>query len=142
MKRRPKGWERSARRWLGSESDKRDKAQLEGGGVSPGVQKNLRKEHVVGGNEGKGREHREQREAEIADTVRKLTFLESQGVDVQVAADGKVGGFIPGVDPSKKPTGWDEVVIVYEDLHQMHKSEHAREIILEAWERFEGEAAG
>ena len=142
MKRRLKGWERSVRRWVGSESDERDKAQLEGGGLGPSAQKSLRKERVVGSNERKERENREQREAEIADTVQKLTFLESQGVDVQVDAEGKVGGFIPGVDPSKKPADWDEVVIVYEDLHQMHKSEHAREIILEARERFEGEAAG
>jgi hypothetical protein len=96
----------------------------------------------VGSKDEKRREDQEQREAEIADTVRKLTFLESQGVDVQVTADGKVGGFIPEVNPSKESADWDEVVIVYEDLGQMHKSERDREIILEARERFEGEAAG
>jgi hypothetical protein len=95
----------------------------------------------VGTNDEKGREE-EWREAEIVDTVRKLTFLESQGVDVQVTADGKIGGFIPEVNPSKESADWDEVVIVYEDLLQMHKSERDREIILEARERFEGEAAG
>ena len=96
----------------------------------------------MGTNDEKGREDQEQREAEIVDTVRKLTFLESQGVDVQVTADGKVGGFIPGVNPSKESADWDEVVVVYEDLLQMHKSERDREIILEARERFEGESAG
>jgi hypothetical protein len=96
----------------------------------------------VSSKEEKRRERQEQREAEIVDTVRKLNFLESQGVDVQVTADGKVGGFIPGVNPSKESADWDEVVTVYEDLHQMHKSEREREIILEARERFEGEAAG
>ena len=96
----------------------------------------------MGSKEEKRRGHQEQREAEIVDTVRKLTFLENQGVDVQVTADGKVGGFIPGVNPSNESSDWDEVVIVYEDLHQMHKSERDREIILEARERFEGEAAG
>ena len=92
--------------------------------------------------EEKRREHQEQREAEIVDTVQKLNFLESQGVDVQVTADGRVGGFIPGVNPSEVSADWDEVVLVYENLQHMYKSEREREIILEARERFEGEAAG
>jgi hypothetical protein len=91
----------------------------------------------VGREEGEGRERQEQRQAEIVDAVRKLNFLESQGVDVQVASDGAVCGFIPGANPVEGDAGWDKVGIVYEDLHQMHKGERERSIILEAWERFQ-----
>jgi len=93
----------------------------------------------VGREEGKGRERQEQRQAEIVDAVRKLNFLESQGVDVQVAPDGAIGGFTPGANPVEGAADWDKVGIVYEDLHQMHKSERERSIILEAWERFRDE---
>ncbi len=94
----------------------------------------------MSGKEGTGPEHQEQREAEIVDAVRKLGFLESRGVDVQVDRDGKVGGFIPGANPAAEGSAeWEEVGIVYEDLLQMHKSERERSIILEAWERFREE---
>lgn len=93
----------------------------------------------MGGKEGKSREGKEQRQAEIDDAVQKLNFLEGQGVDVQVGPNGEIGGFIPGVDSAEEAAEWDGVGIVYEDLHQMHKSERERGIILEAWKRFQGE---
>ena len=93
----------------------------------------------MGREEGQGRERQDQREAEIVDTVRKLNFLENQGVDVQVGLNGEVDGFIPGANPVEGDADWDKVGIVYENLHQMHKSERERSIILEAWERFRDE---
>ncbi len=60
---------------------------------------------------------------------------------MRIDPNGEVGGFIPGVESAEEAAEWDRVGIVYEDLHQMHKSERGRSVILEAWERFQEEGA-
>jgi hypothetical protein len=86
------------------------------------------------------RKREEQREQEVVATVGKLEFMEKRGVDIQVTPDGKVAAFVPGTRAPKGTAGWDaKVSTVYEDLQQMHKSERERDILLEAWERFQDE---
>jgi hypothetical protein len=93
----------------------------------------------VGGKEEKRRQRQEQQEQEVAETLRKLEFMESQGVGVQVDRVGRVGAFISGGKPVEEAAGWDGVRAIYEDLYQMHKSERERGVILKAWERFQNE---
>jgi hypothetical protein len=81
-----------------------------------------------------------EREQEVEEALRKLEFMEKRGVDIQVARDGKAAAFVPGTRAPEDAAGWDaEVSAVYEDLHQMHKHDRERDILLEAWERFQDE---
>jgi hypothetical protein len=94
----------------------------------------------VGGRDDRRRMREQAREKEVDATVDKLKRIEKRGVDIQVAPDGKVGVFVPGTRAPKDTAGWDtEVSAAYEDLHQMHKNERERDILLEAWERFQDE---
>ena len=83
----------------------------------------------------------EQRQQEISEVLEKLKFMESQGVDPQVVTDsGKFGAFIPGRHrPPAGGVNWTKVGTYLEELHQMHKNKREREIIVEAWERFQDE---
>ena len=80
---------------------------------------------------------------QVSEVLGKLKFMESQGVDpVVVAGSGKFGAFIPG--RLRPPAGtrkvdWSKVGACIEDLEQMYRSEENREIILEAWKRFQDE---
>jgi hypothetical protein len=86
------------------------------------------------------RKRQEQREEEVVEVVRKLEFLESRGVDPEVTPDGKFAGFMGLGEPVGGAGGWNtDTKAASDDLHQMHKSEREREIILEAWERFQDE---
>jgi hypothetical protein len=82
----------------------------------------------------------EQRQQEISEVLEKLKFMESQGVDPQVVTDsGKFGAFIPGRHrPPAGTVDWSKVGACIGDLEQMYRSEE-REIIVEAWERFQDE---
>jgi hypothetical protein len=82
----------------------------------------------------------QQREQAVSEVLEKLKFLESQGVDPVVTRGGKFGAFIPG--RHRLPAGtvdWSEVGACIEDLEQMYRSGGKREIILEAWVRFQDE---
>ena len=87
----------------------------------------------------------QQREQEVSEVLEKLKFMESQGVDPLVVtrsgeSSGKFGAFIPGRHrPPAGGVNWTKVGTYLEDLHQMHKNKSEREIILEAWERFQDE---
>jgi hypothetical protein len=87
----------------------------------------------------------QQREQEVSEVLEKLKFIESQGVDPLVVtrsgeSSGKFGACLPG--RHKPPAGavdWGKVGACIEDLEQMYRSEENREIILEAWKRFQDE---
>jgi hypothetical protein len=91
--------------------------------------------------EGRRARRAREREQDVEEALRKLKFMEKRGVDIEVTPDGKVGAFVPGMRaPASDAAGWDaEVSATYEDLHQMHKNERERMIILEAWGRFQDE---
>jgi len=81
-----------------------------------------------------------EKEQEVSEVLEKLKFMVSQGVDPHVTRGGKFGAFIPG--RHRRPAGtidWSEVGACIVDLEQMYRREGKREIILEAWERFQGE---
>ncbi len=82
----------------------------------------------------------EQQEQEVTDTLQKLELLKGRGAALHVSSDGKVAATSSHGDPVAGVVGWDaEASTVYEDLHHMHKSDREREIILEAWKRFQEE---
>ena len=90
--------------------------------------------------EEKRRERQEQQEQEVTDTLQKLKLLKGRGAALHVSSDGKVAVTSSHGEPVAGVVGWDaEASTVYEDLHQMYKSEREREIILEAWKRFQEE---
>jgi len=83
----------------------------------------------------------QQREQEVSEVLEKLKFMESQGVDPHVATvSGKFGAFIPGRHkPAAGTVDWSKVGTCIGDLEQMYRREGKREIIREAWERFQDE---
>jgi hypothetical protein len=86
------------------------------------------------------REEEEPRKSEVEAAVKKMRFVEGRGVDVHVDRDGRASGFVSGKNPVEGTGGWDDDVrAALDDLHQMHKSDRERSIILEAWERFQNE---
>jgi hypothetical protein len=85
-------------------------------------------------------ERRRRREQDVKGAVQKLEFMESEGVDPEVTPEGKFGAFLPGRHgPPAGGINWPQVGACLEDLHEMHKSDRERGIILEAWERFRDE---
>ena len=90
--------------------------------------------------EEKRRKRQVQEAQEVVEAIQKMRFMESQGVDLQVTPDGKVTGFVSGDEPLDAVfERSDAVRVYYNDLHQLHKSERERGIILEVWERFQEE---
>lgn len=92
----------------------------------------------MGGKEEKRRRREQQREEEVVDTLQKLSFLESQGVEPVVTKDGRFWTSVEGaVSPEEVFERTGTVRDYFDDLFEMHKSDPARGIILEAWERFQ-----
>ena len=78
-------------------------------------------------------------EAQVAEAVEKLEFMESQGLHPQVTSpDGKIAGFIDGpvTSGSSDRSHFDDAIRTYNDLHRMHKDDRERGILIEAWKRF------
>jgi hypothetical protein len=77
-----------------------------------------------------------EREQEVEEALRKLRFLQSRGFPLEVDEAARIAMFL---DPGGAAAYDEQVRARYEDLHQMHKNEREREILLEAWERFQDE---
>ena len=95
-------------------------------------------------NEGR-RQREEQREAEVVEALEKLRFLESYGLHPRVVTpDGKIAAFLgPLREGEQRPEGeqlpFGALERTYNDLHEMHKNDRKRGILLEAWGRFQEE---
>ena len=76
------------------------------------------------------------REREVQRALRKLRFLRSRGFPLEVDEAARIGVFL---DPGGAAAYDERVRERYEDLHQMHKNNRERDILLEAWERFQDE---
>ena len=76
------------------------------------------------------------REREVKRVLRKLRFLRSRGFPVEVDEAARIGVFL---DPGGAAAYDERVRERYEDLHQMHKNNRERDILLDAWERFQDE---
>ena len=79
---------------------------------------------------------RARREREVKRVLRKLRFLRSRGFPLEVDEAARIGVFL---DPGGGAAYDERVRERYEDLHQMHKNNRERDILLEAWERFQDE---
>jgi hypothetical protein len=86
------------------------------------------------------RRRQERREQEVVDALETLRFFESQGIEPVVTPDGKFAPAVSGdVDPTEVLQQGKQLRGFHSDLFQMHKNERERDILLEAWERFQDE---
>ena len=86
------------------------------------------------------RRRQERREQEVVGALGVLRFLESQGIEPVVTPDGKFAPTVSGdVDVAEVLQQGEQLRGFHSDLFQMHKNARERDIILEAWERFQDE---